>query len=405
VISAGIAFGIAMLLKFSVVLLIALFARMTFMDSLLKRENIFKYLILSALVGVIGTIFVILPVYQFHILNYPVQRQLSDTVALLGGPPMESLKTLCIWMADKPILRTLSHYLLGLLMATQRTAFGNTVYFMDMISSSGWWYYFPVVYILKVPLAFHILTIITLLLGTYFTKDYFWKNTFKRLRNCIEENFTAFTMAAFLMIYWIASITGNLNIGVRHVLPVLPFTFILVSWILVSALKKMNYPALKRQGKIKISAFKKAAILLTGVLLCWYIFSSLSSYPHYLSYFNELAGGTDNGYKYVVDSNYDWGQDLKRLKILVDEKGIEKIKVDYFGGGDLNYYLGSKWERLDSQGPPQKGWLAISATLLQGGKGNPVPGFNQPALYYKWLDDYMPVDRAGKSIFIYYIEE
>jgi len=394
VILAGIVFGIAMLLKFSVVLIIPLFIIITFIYSLLKRENIFKYLILSALIGVIGTIFVILPVYQFHILNYPVQRQLSDTIALLGGPPMESLKTLCIWMADKPILRTLSHYLLGLLMATQRTAFGNTVYFMDMISSSGWWYYFPVVYILKLPLAFHILTIITLLLGTYFTKDYFWKNTFKRLKNCIEKNFTAFTMTAFLMIYWITSITGNLNIGVRHVLPVFPFTFILVSWILVSVLKKIEKPA-----------FKKAGVLLTGALLCWYIFSSLSSYPYYLSYFNELAGGTDNGYKYVVDSNYDWGQDLKRLKKWVDEKGIEKIKVDYFGGGDLNYYLGNKWERLDSQGPPQEGWLAISATLLQGGRGYPVPGFNQSALYYKWLDDYIPVDRAGKSIFIYYIED
>ena len=243
------------------------------------------------------------------------------------------------------------------------------------------------------PLAFHVLTIIALLSGTYFTKDHFWKNTFKRLKNCIEENFTAFTMAVFLIIYWLTSITGNLNIGVRHVLPVFPFTFILVSWILVSALKQ-----------IEKHAFKKAGVLMTGALLCWYIFSSLSSYPHYLSYFNELAGGTDNGYKYVVDSNYDWGQDLKRLKKWVDEKGIEKIKVDYFGGGDLNYYLGSKWERLDSQGPPQKGWLAISATLLQGGRGDPIPGFNQPALYYKWLNDYVPVDRAGKSIFIYYIE-
>ena len=137
VILAGISFGFAMLLKFSVVLIIPLFVIITFIYSLLKRENIFKYLILSALIGVIGTVFVILPVYQFHILNYPVQRQLSDTISLLGGPPMESLKTLCIWMADKPILRTLSHYLLGLLMATQRTAFGNTVYFMDMVSSSG----------------------------------------------------------------------------------------------------------------------------------------------------------------------------------------------------------------------------------------------------------------------------
>jgi hypothetical protein len=278
-------------------------------------------------------------------------------------------------------------------MATQRTAFGNTVYFMGMISASGWWYYFPVVYFLKIPLAFHILTTISLLSVVYFIKKPFWVKPLEKIKEYLLSHFTEFSMVVFLAIYWFTSIYGNLNIGIRHILPVLPFTYVLVSLGLVAVMERIKKPA-----------FKKAAIFLLGLLISRYIASSVSTYPYYLSYFNEIGGGIDNGYKYVVDSNYDWGQDLKRLAKFVEENNIEKIKVNYFGGGDLRYYLGDKQEWLDDKSGPQKGWIAISATLLQGGRGNPVEGFSQPTGYFKWLDSYTPFARVGKSIFIYHIE-
>ncbi len=37
-------------------------------------------------------------------------------------------------------------------------------------------------------------------------------------------------------------------------------------------------------------------------------------YPHSMSCFNELAGGPQNGDKYLLDSNLDWGQDVFYLK-------------------------------------------------------------------------------------------
>jgi len=393
VILAGVIFGISMLLKFSLILLIPLFIIITLTYVFLNKKNLLKYIALSLLVGIIGTVLVIFPVYQFHILNYPVEKQLSDTKSLLESSPMNVLKNLNIWMADKPILRTLSHYLLGLLMATQRTVSGNTVYFMGMISAAGWWYYFPVVYFLKIPLAFHILTLMALLLTFFVIKKPFWVKIFKRTKVWILNHFTEFSMLVFLLIYWGTSISGNLNIGVRHILPVFPFTYILVSLGLSYGI-----------DKIRSSKLKKLLISATTVFFLWYISSSLSTYPYYLSYFNEIAEKTEGGYKYVVDSNYDWGQDLKRLSEWVEENNIEKIKVDYFGGGDVPYYLNNKWERFDPLSGPQKGWIAISATLLQGGRGDPVPGFDQAAGYYKWLNEYQPVGRAGKSIFIYYIE-
>ena len=129
---------------------------------------------------------------------------------------------------------------------------------------------------------------------------------------------------------------------------------------------------------------------------------------HYLSYFNELAGSSKTGYKFVVDSNYDWGQDLKRLTRFVEENKIEKIYVDYFGGGDVSYYLGEKYLPWSGTNPPEQfpkgNYLAVSATFLQGGRGKPAPGFDQPTGYYNWLNSYQPITRAGKSIFIYYID-
>lgn len=393
VILAGLVFGSSMLLKFSLILLLPFFGIITLTYVLLNKKNLLKYLILSVLIGLIGTIFVILPVYQFHVLDYPVAKQLSDTKALLESSPMPALRDIVVFMADKPVIRSLAQYFLGLMMATQRTIFGNTVYFMNMVSASGWWYYFPVVYFLKVPLGFHIFTLISLLSTLLVIKRPFWIRTITRTKECIQNNFTAFSMMMFLLVYWIASIIGSLNIGLRHILPVFPFTYVLVSLGMAHGFEKIQ--------SLKL---KNALNWLVIVLLGWYMISSLNTYPHYLSYFNELSGGVDNGYKHVVDSNYDWGQDLKRLSQYIKENNIERIKIDYFGGGDLNYYLGDKWEGIDRYEPNQKGWLAISATHLQGGKGYPVHGFDQPTQYYRWLDSYSPVARAGKSIFIYHID-
>jgi hypothetical protein len=143
------------------------------------------------------------------------------------------------------------------------------------------------------------------------------------------------------------------------------------------------------------------------VLLAWYAFSSLSIFPYYLTYFNELAGGAKNGYIYAADSNLDWGQDLKRLAKWLDENNIKKIKVAYFGGSDTNYYLGDKYEPWWGDKNPEEAkgsWLAISGTLLQGGRAIATRGFDQSTNHYLWLNKYEPVTVIGNSIFVYYID-
>jgi hypothetical protein len=62
-------------------------------------------------------------------------------------------------------------------------------------------------------------------------------------------------------------------------------------------------------------------------------------FPHYLAYFNELAGGPRNGWHSLADSNIDWGQDLPGLKTWLDRNNIrEPVYLSYFGTADPRFY-------------------------------------------------------------------
>ncbi len=400
IILAGLTFGLALLIKFSLILLVPFFIIVTLSYVFLFKKSFWQYLGRSLLAGIIGVIFVVWPVYALNTAGYSPERQLSDTLLVLESNSMGFLKDFCIGMVKTPLLRPLGHYFLGLLMATQRTAIGNSVYFMGMLSGSGWWFYFPIIYLLKVPLAFHVLTLMVLLFIAHcLIREKIYSSFLLKVKEWLRNNFTVFAMLVFLAIYWFTSMSGKLNIGVRHILPTFPFAYMLVS---LSTIKII--------AAVRKRFWKRLLLVALGILLSWYIFSSINTFPHYLSYYNELAGGTDNGYQYAVDSNYDWGQDMKRLKDWLTEESrrnnIYSLKIDYFGGGDPEYYFGDRYQYFDPKKGPTKGWLAISINQLQAGLGEPVAEkeFAGETGYYKWLKDYQPVARAGKSIFIYQIK-
>jgi len=428
IIFAGIALGLAELCKFSLILLIPFYVFLAFIWWLVKLTSLKQTLKILILVFVIGFV-LIWPVYQYHVWNYPEEKQVSDTEFLLSSNMIKSAGPILSWAAGKPILRPYAQYFLGLFLVFQRASFGNTTYFLGEVSAAGWKNYFPVVYLMKETLVFHILTLIALLYAAWLINPPLlfrkkgvnqtnykkssggWQNirthilcdrpstkrfsalAFQRLKSWIRSHFPEFAMLFFIAIYWTTSLISDLNIGVRHLLPVFPFTMLLVGGTVSKSLK---------------APFLKIKYLILGALVLWQVFSLLSVYPHFLAYFNEIVGGPDNGYIYTVDSNLDWGQDLKRLQKWVEQKNIDKIYVDYFGGGDAGYYLKEKY--LPWQGNwspndfPKGNYLAVSATFLQGGRGLPVAGFNQPWGYYLWLDKYQPIAKIGYSIFVYYIK-
>jgi hypothetical protein len=102
------------------------------------------------------------------------------------------------------------------------------------------------------------------------------------------------------------------------------------------------------------------------VLCGWLSLTALFAYPFYIPYFNELVGGPKNGYKYLIDSNFDWGQDAKRLKQFLDERGIQRIYLDYFGTQAAIPYYQIPATRVNGEQARQiqQGDLVVSASQL-----------------------------------------
>ena len=392
---AGLIFGVAMILKFTLVLVIPFLAILTIFFVLLHRpgkailKELCRYVVLASLAGIIGVVFVIFPVYQFHVWNYPAEQQTRDTKADLAAGELTVPEQIAVSMTENPLLRPLAQYARGVLMVSQRVSFGNTVYFLGNISGSGFSSYFPTLYLFKEPLALHLLTLIAIA-GLLFL---IFRNA-KRLFSWFRTHFAIVSSTLFILLYWGFAMAGNLNIGIRHLLPTYPFLFLLIAWSI-----KETYAHIRH-------GFKKpfaAAVLLLGI---WYAGSSLTVFPGYLSYYNELAGGLAQGWRIAADSNYDWGQDFYRLLDFVEKNNIQKIQLDYFGGENPEYWLGDKYIKLDPKEitPSEvEGWIAVSVNQMVGGRATAVHGYDQPTDYYRWLDQYEPVARAGTSIFIYRI--
>lgn len=447
-VSAGLAYGIAQLLKFSTILLIPLFLFLIVVFVFVKAFNHrvslfaklkhfiqygFRYLASLAGMFAIGYLLVYL-VYVPITLHYPMEKQTADTTAILtsfGGengvippcdiahPKMRCLAHLDIAMTKNSITRPFAQYMLGVLMVIQRASGGNTGYFLNEVSNVGWWYYFPVVFFHKEPLPSLILLGFALLLGiSSFLKNFRGPSSLKdRFFTYVNLNFAEFSILSFIVLYWTYSMKSPLNIGIRHVLPTIPLMYI----VAVGRIKRWTRQDLDfAQGLIRnmITAIVgiakssiKTALILFFVL--WYIAESLLSGPYFISYFNELSGGVPTGYRIVTDSNYDWGQDLKRLSTFTEKHHIDKIAVSYFGGGSPKYYLGNKaidWSSAMGD-PKQAGieWFAISINNLQSSIAPTAPGFfRKPEDAYLWLtkkrSPYEPDARAGTSIFIYRLQ-
>ena len=254
-------------------------------------------------------------------------------------------------------------FMRGLLFQLRHAAEGHPAFLMGRYSNTGWWYYFPVAFLIKTPVPVLILAVLSLLL-------------FRRARaDWGDECFIIVPPVLFFT----ACAIGKINIGLRYILPVYPFLFVFVSRPAVSAIGRRRLLAL-------------AVCLLLG----WHLASSISIYPHYLAYFNELIGGPSHGYKYLVDSNLDWGQDVKGLKNYLRDNGIDKIWERGFYPDVLDYY-GIHHLSLPVSGEGVKGHVAISAMNLQCVRMDDKHAFD-------WLKERRPVAQIGYSIFVYAVD-
>jgi 4-amino-4-deoxy-L-arabinose transferase-like glycosyltransferase len=419
---SGLALGTALLFKFSTVLLVPLLVTLTLLWSGLEPQRVVRYLTGLVIMGLSTTLFVLLP-YLWTTAQYPPERQLQDTYFTLPPfskdentyaalvqdrtrdlracahslrPVKRCLADLMIFLADKPILRAWEAYLLGLVKVALHM-YGRHIsptYFLGDVSFTAWWYYFPVVYAIKEPLPLHILTAFALFLALARV----WSGTWgvRSLLGWLRGHSAETLMLSWLILYWGGAMRANLNIGVRHLLPVYPFTLILVARELCQWLKGVQQPF----AMAGISPRVKWVVL--ALLLTWQCVSVLRVYPAFLAYFNEAVGGPEGGANYVVDSNLDWGQDLRRLRAFVEAHRIEKIAVDYFGWASGRDALGERFISWRSALGPYQGWLAVSASILKRAQGRWDSTVKyQPDAAYEWLQGRAPVATIGYSIFVF----
>lgn len=266
-------------------------------------------------------------------------------------------------------------YFQGIIFQLEHAEKGHSSFLMGQYSTSGWWYYYIIAFLIKTPIPTLILFFTALI---YTTVNFGFNRQMSEL--CL--------LIPVVVIMGFFSIMHQ-SIGLRYVLPIYPFIFVLIG--------KITHVRIKGRG---IS-------LLFSLIIAWYLIGTLNVRNHYLAYFNEAVLGPGNGYKYLVDSNLDWGQDLPGLKNYMRKNNISRINLSYFGT-DLPERYGIKCNWLPS--PlftdaslekkirfPVKGYIAISATNLQG------VYFNNKKIY-AWLKNCRPIAKIGYSIFIYDIK-
>jgi len=338
--------------------------------------------------------------YFINTYNMPqeiINRQINFSFPLDDQNPLSMTTNHALSAINSvPILKPFAEYLLGVTMVFKRVAGGNGAYFLNNVSSKASTIYFPLVFLIKETLPFLALILFSLLFTGAQTlrtlqRSLKEKTLGKNFKRFLQTGVMQYTLFGFIFLYAYLSITGNLNIGLRHLFPIMPLAYLLVTKKVFDFLRNKHIVT-KRQMQVIFS-----------ILIIWIILIPVLNYPSYVSYFNEFVGGSKNGYKYVTDSNVDWGQDLKRLEIYLQQNPeIKKINVDYFGGGKPEYYLGEQYVSWwDSKRPVEAGWYAISVNSLQVSIYDKVN--KTPATNYAWTQQYGPVAMIGNSIMIYYV--
>lgn len=387
---AGLAFALTLITKFSaailapaflIVFILILFRagkvhEKQFLSKIYDKSlwpRMYSSLIAFSMIVVIG--FAAMWIFYIpHTFNMPetVQKGLIEESLPGDRGIAKNARDLLIPMSENEITKPLAQWFLGFFMVTSHVEGGHDAYLLGQVSNQGWWYYYPVTLALKTPIPLFILLALVLI---------FWKRLPKK------DWFTEVYLWVLPIALMAMGIQGKLCLGVRYMLPLYAFIFL----FLARLGSVLSFEAIFKK-------FKPLSIFVSAMIM-WYILEGLLIYPHYLAYYNQFAGGYKNGYKYLTDSNTDWGQDIKRLQEYVEENNIENIYVDVFPGAfEAKYWLGDRMTEWHVQNGRPSGWFALSATFYQNSK---LKKDSNGGLDYSWLDDIKPVHNIGGSILIF----
>ena len=259
----------------------------------------------------------------------------------------------------------------GIREVARHNAEGHTSYLLGERSMSGFWCFYLVALAVKTPIGYLAL----LLFG-------FWLALEKQPG--VPRLWIPLVFAAAIAI---AASCGRINIGLRHILPV----YIGFSLLAAAAIVRLVEMGAARRWILA------APVLLTG----WLCVSSVAAHPDYIPYFNEFAGSQPE--KILVDSDLDWGQDVKRLSAFL--KKVHAPSVVFFNQmiADFEGQHGfPPIPKVSDALNPAPGWNAVSLTFL---KERRLGLFEEHLDVQPWPERIPPMGRIGKGILIWYFPE
>ncbi|HUQ70455.1 MAG TPA: glycosyltransferase family 39 protein [Planctomycetaceae bacterium] len=253
----------------------------------------------------------------------------------------------------------------------------HPVYLNEVWSVSGFVSYFAMALVYKLSHAEQLLALLTICFLLFPDGE---KRDLRR---------QAFLWVPIVGLMIVAS-TSTMQLGLRYILPVIPFLFLFAGQAAIW-LQRTRFPTRS---------------VLVGLAIVG-LPTTLRFHPHYLAYFNELAGGPENGRYHLLDSNLDWGQDLRDLKPYLDQQGITDIGLAYYGTLPPSA-VGIQFH-LPPGRAPVPGWFAVSVNYVQGRphilrdpEGKPhVAGLDEFA-YFRFFE---PKAHIGYSINVYHLSE
>jgi hypothetical protein len=245
---------------------------------------------------------------------------------------------------------------------------GHLSFLLGQYQAGGWWYFYLVDLAVKTPLPLLVFGPIGMLM---LARDGWRERNAWRIAPIV----------LFLTLLAFASAFSRINIGIRHVLILYPFMALGGAYFLASA-----WRALRRTPHSGPLA-RLGTVILVG-LVGWQLSTLWTANPDYFPYFNETVSHPEH---VLVDSDLDWGQDLRRLERRLAELKVPSVSLAYSGTADLAKEMLPPFTLLQPR-HPVTGWVAITALTRE----------HEPARF-AWLNAYEPVERVGKTIDLYFI--
>jgi 4-amino-4-deoxy-L-arabinose transferase-like glycosyltransferase len=375
----GVATGLTFASKHTGILLVPMLLLLSIVEVLRRRdattdsEALGKRIRRLAVAFVVTSALAVATLWAFYGFRYSARP-----AGLQMNPPLADSLHQLSRPREIRLLATVAHYRL----LPESYVFGlsdvrimsdyYTSYLFGTIYPHGIWFYFPAAFAIKSTLS--LLILLGLVVGVIATRRF----------QCWREILFLTIPPAY---YFLVAMSAGMNIGLRHILPVYPFLYVLAAG-----------------SAWKVIEQNRRWIYFVAALIAFQAVTTTRAFPAYMAYANEVWGGPSQTYKYLSDSNVDWGQQLKSTKAYLEQKGITNCWFVYFAEGPVNMKdysipckplptIGSLWlnERIEAPAAVD-GPVLISAGVLSGFEFG--PGALNPYEQFKHLRPDAVIDYA-----------